>query len=817
TTPSVSPAPDNLVFRGNNNVKGLTEVGQGGTFSFTPNATGSVVLRLDLDDNGNFDDADDVTLQKSVIANTATTLTWDGKDGNGVDVPVGNVDVQIKTEQSVSETHFPAADVEQNPLGYKIKRSGSFVDVFFDDSSLNIAAGGIVAGVVNGVWQDPLGDNDPTKDLSGESGNGAHKWPGDNVNDGRGNVSTLDTWTRVLADSNTSDLRITVTNVGDDPTGEVLLSGTVWFDEDGDRVVDPGEDKFSNCTVNLLDSNGTIQQTTTTDSNGDYEFRAWDDFVNGDSYDVQFSCGALGQGTTVSGSNAGTTGNGSITGIQLFFGTEVTDQSLPLDPSGRFYDSETREPVAGVTVQLFANGALVPDACLAAGQQNQVTGTDGRYRFDIVDFGAGCPGATDYTIAFTVPTGYIQGESTNIPADDRTVDATNCTANGTAIDPVAGDPCRIQTQETVPTGAQSTLYFFTFSLAAGDENVIHNHIPLDPGNFDENTFFATKETSIVRTTRGSRVPYTMTFNNVSGSTVTNAVLRDTMPPGFKYVENTAFIDGVRTEPTVDGRELTWTGQNFAAGDTKTVEIILVVGSAVSDGAYTNITFAEDTVQTRLSNTAEATVIIIPDPLFDCTDIIGKVWDDQNGNAYQDKGEPGLPGVRLATVSGLRITTDYNGRYHIACADIPQRERGSNFIVKLDTNSLPSGYRMSTENPRVVRATRGKLIKANFGAALYRMVRLTVDERAYDGVKLTEHWAGVALPELLDKATGTERPAVIRIKYVNQPGEDRRTVDERVYQTVEAIKAIWSEKGRDYPLILEVEDVPELPVSEEVAK
>ncbi|MGB0721215.1 MAG: SdrD B-like domain-containing protein [Gammaproteobacteria bacterium] len=812
TTPSVKQGPTDLKFIGNNNVEGITEVGQGGTFTFTATVTGTTTLTLDLNDNGNFEDAEDVVLLKSTIQGQSSTIAWDGKDGNGVDVPVGNVDTLLKSEISVSEVHFPAADFEGNPNGFTITRNGNVTEVFYDDSNVGAFAG-------------PPADNDPLKNLNGEnaaaSPNGGHKWVGDGANDGRGNNVTLDTWARVLADSDQSALRITVTNVGDDPTGEVLLSGTVWFDDDGDRVVDPDEDKFSNCTVKLVDSNGTVQQTTTSDSNGDYEFRAWNDFVNGDSYDVQFDCGALGQGETVSGSNAGTTGTSTITGIQLFYGTEVTDQSLPLDPSGRFYDAVTRQPVAGVTVQLFANGALVPTACVAAGQQNQVTGTDGRYRFDIVNFGAGCPGATDYTIAFTVPTGFEQRTSTLIPVDTRTLDATNCTAGGSQIDPVAGDPCRVQTQETVPTGAQSTLYFLTFSLAAGDENVIHNHIPLDQVTATtatvQATFFATKDTSIIRTTRGARIPYTLTFTNTSGVAANNAVLQDTMPPGFKYVENTAAIDGVKVEPTVNGRELTWTGQTFAAQQTKTVEMVLVVGTGVSDGAYTNITFVESVAGVQLSNIAEATVIIIPDPLFDCTDIIGKVWDDQNGNAYQDKGEPGLPGVRLATVSGLRITTDYNGRYHIACADIPRRDRGSNFIVKLDTASLPSGYRMSTENPRVVRATRGKLIKANFGASLYRMVRLTVDQRAYDGVKLTGDWANKALPELLEKATGTERPAVIRIKYVNQPGEDRWTVDERIYQTVEAIKAIWSEKGRDYPLIIEVEAVPEQPLEEEVAK
>jgi ABC-type Fe3+ transport system substrate-binding protein len=48
----------------------------------------------------------------------------------------------------------------------------------------------------------------------------------------------------------------------------------------------------------------------------------------------------------------------------------------------------------------------------------------------------------------------------------------------------------------------------------------------------------------------------------------------------------------------------------------------------------------------LSGQATATVRVIPDPTFDCTDVIGKVYDDANHNGYQDEGEGGLPDVRV---------------------------------------------------------------------------------------------------------------------------------------------------------------------------
>ena len=55
-----------------------------------------------------------------------------------------------------------------------------------------------------------------------------------------------------------------------------------------------------------------------------------------------------------------------------------------------------------------------------------------------------------------------------------------------------------------------------------------------------------------------------------------------------------------------------------------------------------------------------------------------------------------------------------------CAAIPNADRGSNIIVKLDTRTLPAGYKMTTENPRVVRLTPGKAVKMNFGADAERI-------------------------------------------------------------------------------------------------
>jgi hypothetical protein len=133
----------------------------------------------------------------------------------------------------------------------------------------------------------------------------------------------------------------------------------------------------------------------------------------------------------------------------------------------------------------------------------------------------------------------------------------------------------------------------------------------------------------------------------------------------------------------------------------------------------------------LSGQAVAKVQVVPDPTFACTDVMGKVFDDRNRNAMQDLGEKGIPGVRLVTARGLAAKTDSHGRYHLSCAATPNEQRGSNFVLKLDDRSLPSGFRMSTPTTQVKRATRGKALRFNFAASVHRVVALDMADAVFE--------------------------------------------------------------------------------------
>ena len=310
--------------------------------------------------------------------------------------------------------------------------------------------------------------------------------------------------------------------------------------------------------------------------------------------------------------------------------------------------------------------------------------------------------------------------------------------------------------------------------------------------------FATKVANTSTTTTGSIVAYTITFLNDNAVPAIGVDIIDTPPLGFRFIEGSGVLNGVPTEPVFQDGNLVWTDVDIAPGEMATVNLSLVVGSGVTEGDFANITFAESgTLAGNLviSNLAEAVVRIKADEIFDCSEIIGKVFKDVDGDGYQDQGEPGLPGVRVSTVKGLLITTDEYGRYHIACAATPREGIGSNFILKLDERTLPDGYRVTTENPRVVRLTSGKLTSIDFGVSEARRVRVDLTSEAFvpGSTELKPQWVSEVgqLIEFLE-----EERSVLVLAYSGEGGR------ERLRQVEQYIRSRWDDS--EYELAVDTE-------------
>lgn len=294
--------------------------------------------------------------------------------------------------------------------------------------------------------------------------------------------------------------------------------------------------------------------------------------------------------------------------------------------------------------------------------------------------------------------------------------------------------------------------------------------------------------------RGEKVPYVITAQLVPFNP---ARIVDVMPPGFSYVTGSAEANGRKVDPTLDGRRLTFDALVPDDKGAIKLELTLVASASVNPGVAVNQAQLVDPDTGAVVATAKARVTILAEAVFDCGDIIGKVFDDQNRNGYQDEGEPGLAAVRVATVGGLLVTSDANGRFNIPCADIPDAAIGSNFILKLDTRTLPTGYHLTTENPRRVRLTRGKVVKLNFGASISRLVKLELNGKVFEkdsSVLLPKWQAGLdSLMTALEAET-----SVLEITY---RGKSDALAKQRLRAVKDAITRRWSTVHGRYDLAI----------------
>ncbi|WPZ13360.1 hypothetical protein T8J41_14510 [Nitratireductor rhodophyticola] len=309
-----------------------------------------------------------------------------------------------------------------------------------------------------------------------------------------------------------------------------------------------------------------------------------------------------------------------------------------------------------------------------------------------------------------------------------------------------------------------------------------------------------KVTPLAEVRRGGRVPYTISVKMLGSLEARPVNIVDMTPPGLTYVRGSAQLDGSSVTPKIEGRKLTFENVTLSPDTPILIDLELAVTSAAKPGEYTNQAWVEDLLGERISRNATATVEVVVEAVFDCGDILGKVFDDKNRNGYQDAGEPGLPGVRVATVKGLLLTADDNGRFHVACADLPDQRIGTNYIMKLDPRSLPSGYRLTTENPRVVRLTAGKASEFQFGASIGRVVRLDLTDAAFvqGAQQLRPEWETqiAQMIALLDK-----EPSVLRLVYA-EGGEGKRLAKKRINALRKLIASEWRVVGGRYRLEIE---------------
>ncbi|WP_432816603.1 DUF7507 domain-containing protein [Sulfitobacter sp. JB4-11] len=501
-----------------------------------------------------------------------------------------------------------------------------------------------------------------------------------------------------------------------------------------------------------------------------------------------------------------------------------TPDAQDYDPTGYFYCEEDGRILSGGQITVSGNGFTQTGVGVSGPITILRDGSSGEYQFFVSRAGT-------YALSYAQPP--ASTPSTTITATNAPVDVTNLVdvLTGTTVT----NPRILGSSEFGATGtladfsaAANPAFYTAFVIEAGDPAVFSNNIPFRACAVTGD-LVATKAVigrSDVRL--GDLVTYQLTYDLAGAAPpLRNATFTDILPVGMSFVPGSATIAraggaAVVLAPTQAGLRLSWPNEDMAPGTRTVIAFSARVGPNAPTGELINRTFALSSSGTQISNTATATVRRVPEHVFDCSDVIGKVFDDRNRDGYQDgpsrgitdqtyaggKGkaakaagpqdEPGLPGVRVATVNGTLITTDAFGRFHVPCAELPAKE-GSNFILKVDERSLPSGYRLTTENPRVVRLTAGKFAKMNFGAALGRVIDINLSGKAFaqgaePSAKLRD--AVKNLADVLRK-----EPSVVRLAYVAGGADEVKLGRARMRAIEKLLRQEWRGSGT-YKLTIE---------------
>jgi large repetitive protein len=473
------------------------------------------------------------------------------------------------------------------------------------------------------------------------------------------------------------------------------------------------------------------------------------------------------------------------------------------DPTGAFYCEDDGRLLPGGSISVVRVGGGGGPGAINIVRD----GSTGEYQFFVTETGT-------YQLQITYPPGTVPSPTRlSFGALDLVPAVPNVFSVGSSQNAATG--------RLVNFSAAANPWYDSFIIAAGDPFVINNNIPVAtcfaPGTDVVATKVADRDTAVF----GETVNFTLTFTNNATGPFPASSFVDRLPTGLVYTPGSGQLNGTVTDPVVAGQRLTWGPRDVAPGETVTITFAARVSGRAGLGDLVNRAVMTAPSGTEISNVATATVRIVPEAVFDCSDVIGKVFEDRNRNGVQDfydpraeisddeifldkfgnliapteeelNGEPGLPGVRIATVNGLLMTTDEFGRFHVPCASLPA-DIGSNFTLKLDTRTLPVGFALTTENPRTLRLTPGKVAKMNFGVTLTEMVDIGLTAGAFlpGSVEPTQALID-GVKTLIGRIADT--PSTLRLTYLLAGAEDQAGAVARLRAAEDMIRRAWRGVG-----------------------
>lgn len=175
---------------------------------------------------------------------------------------------------------------------------------------------------------------------------------------------------------------------------------------------------------------------------------------------------------------------------------------------------------------------------------------------------------------------------------------------------------------------------------------------------------------------GDLVRYTLRVANAGAIDIVDGRILDTPPPGFSYVAGSMAVadrDGAFTLGSAQ-TPLQIGGLDIAIGQEAQISYLLRVGAGVRQGVHRNQAQAVDRRGWPISNTATAQVTVAADPLLDESLILGTVFDDRDGDGWQDP----------ASLTEVRVQGGFVPEAYIA--DSTEIDRGQGFVPVPDASA-----------------------------------------------------------------------------------------------------------------------------------
>jgi len=260
------------------------------------------------------------------------------------------------------------------------------------------------------------------------------------------------------------------------------------------------------------------------------------------------------------------------------------------------------------------------------------------------------------TVLSCAPTQLAPGQSATCASYDHTITEADAGVDG-------GQLTNTVLASGQPTGAGLATATATAAAVIAVENA-----PAD--------IRLTKVANVREVKVGDLVRYTLTAQNVGDIDLVDGYLIDTPAPGFTYVEGSLQGDDDDHSVTASGSApLRINDLDIAAGNTARISYLMRVGAGVRPGTLINRAQTFAPTDKAASNVATAEVVTGSDPLLDDSLIIGSVFDDRDGDGWQDSAA--LTGLKArggfaadAYIAGSTTIDRGNGPQPVADASAP---------------------------------------------------------------------------------------------------------------------------------------------------